>query len=57
MKRIIEGQQKVSLTRVHPRIEVRHREYEPGRFTNDVEVDGIVLVIVAIGVSVRRKDK
>ncbi len=43
--RILAEQQTVSLTRVHPRIEVRHREYEPGKFTNDVEVDGNVWTV------------
>ncbi len=44
--RTLAEQQTVSLTRVHPRIEVRHREYEPGKFTNDIEVDGRVWTVV-----------
>lgn len=37
--------QTVKLERVHPRIEIRIREYEPGKFTNDVEVDGNVWTV------------
>lgn len=47
--------QTVSVSKINNRVSVRRREYEPGKFTNDILVDGDAGARVAIGDSLIHK--